>query len=96
MKTLVNILMVGALSAMGAFAGAVGTSPTVANNGNSIATPVLPFRPIQKRPVAARQAPVAAPRVNVGAPGLPFRTYQKRPVSAPSNKASGIEAAKRQ
>jgi len=80
-KTLVSILIAGALSSAGAFAG----------NGN---TPHVPFRPVQKRPAGARQAPAAEPKVNVEAPKLPFRHYQKQPLAAPSNKPSGLEATK--
>jgi hypothetical protein len=92
MKTLVSVLIAGALSTTGAFAGAAGTPPNVAGNDNTIATPQLPFRLFHKRPAGARQAAVAAPRVDVAAPHLPFRPYQKRPSGAPSNKATGIEA----
>jgi hypothetical protein len=96
MKTLVSILIVGALSTASAFAGAAPTSPNVAGNDNTIATTKVPFRPVQKRPTGARQTAVAAPRVNVATPQLPFRPYQKRPTAAPSNKPIGIEAANRQ
>jgi hypothetical protein len=91
MKTLVSILIAGALSTTGALA----VAPNVAGNGNTIATPKLPFRPFHKRPAGARQAAVAAPKVNVGTPQLPFRPYQKRPTAAPSNKPTVIEAANR-
>jgi hypothetical protein len=80
MKTLVSVLIAGALSTSGAFAGAAGT-----------ASPQVPFRLFDKRPAGARQAAVAAPKVDVAAPQLPFRPYQKRPTVAPS-KPSGIEA----
>jgi hypothetical protein len=96
MKMLVSILIAGALSTASAFAGAAPKSPNVAGNDNTIATPKLPSRPVQKRPAGARQAAVAAPRVNVGAPQLPFRPYQKLPAAAPSRKPSGIESADRQ
>jgi len=94
MKTLVSVLIAGALSSTGAFAGAVLTSSNVAGNDNAIATPRLPFRPLNKRPSGARQAAAPAPKVNVGAPQLPFRHYQKQPMATPSNKPSGIEATK--
>lgn len=94
MKTLASILIVGALSTASVFAGADPTSPNVAGSGNTIATPKLPFRPVQNRPSGARQAAVAAPRANVGTPQLPFRPYQKLPMAAPSNKPSGLESAK--
>jgi hypothetical protein len=96
MKTLVNILIAGALSTTGAFAAEAETSHNVAGNDNTITIPHLPFRPVQKRPAGARQAAVAAPGVNVATPHLPFRPYQKRPMAAPSNKPSGIETAQRQ
>ena len=94
MKTLVSVLIAGALSSTGAFAGAAETSPKVTANENTIATPHVPFRPLTKRPGGARQAEVA-PKVNVGTPQVPFRHYQKQPVGTPSNKPSGIEATKR-
>lgn len=92
MKTLVSVLIAGALSTTAAFAGEVGTSPNVAGNDNTMATSQLPFRPVPKRPAGARQAAVASPKVNVAAPQLPFRPYQKRPTGAQSNNPSGIEA----
>jgi len=91
MKTLVSVFVAGALSTTGAFAEA-GTSPNAAGNENTIASPQVPFRPLQKRPAGARQAAVATPRANAGTPQLPFRPYQKNPSAAPSNKPSGIEA----
>ena len=93
MKTLVSLFIAGALSTTGAFAGAAGTSPNVAANENTIATPHVPFRPLTKRPSGARQT-AETPKVNVASPQLPFRHYQKQPVSAPSNKPTGIEATK--
>ena len=87
MKTLVSLLVAGALCATGAFAEAAG-------GDNTIATPHAPFRPLNKRPSGARQA-TAEPKVNVGTPKLPFRHYQKQPMATPSNKPSGIEATKR-
>jgi hypothetical protein len=94
-KTLVSILIAGALSTPGAFAGAAPKSGNVAGNGNTIATPKVPFRPYNKRPAGAHEAAVAAPKVNIGAPQLPFRPDQKRPTAAPSNQPSGIEATNR-
>ena len=94
MKTLVSVLIAGALSSTGAFAGAAETSPKVTANENMIATPHVPFRPLTKRPGGARQTEVA-PKVNVGTPQIPFRHYQKQPLGTPSNKPSGIEATKR-
>jgi hypothetical protein len=93
MKTLLSILIAGALSTTGAFAAAASTSRNVAGNDNTITTPKLPFRLFHKRPAGSRQSAVTEPRVNVGTPQLPFRPYQKRPTAAPSNKPSGIEAA---
>ena len=93
MKTLVCVVIAGALSSAGAFAGATGTSPKVMANENTIATPHVPFRPLNKRPSGARQSQVA-PKANVGTPQVPFRHYQKQPVGAPSNKPTGIEATK--
>ena len=100
MKTLVSIFVAGALSSTGAFAGAAGTSPAgtspnVAGNDNVVATPRLPFRPVNKRPSGTAQASVTASKVNVGSPRLPFRHYQKQPMSTPENKRSGIEATNR-
>lgn len=92
MKTLIGVLIAGALSTTGAFAGAAGTSPNLAGNDNTIATPQLPFRPVPKRPTGARQATVAVPKADVAAPQMPFRPYQKRPIAVPSNKPSDIEA----
>jgi hypothetical protein len=96
MKTLVSILTGGALSTTGAFAGAIPRSPNVAGNDNTIATPKLPFRPVQKRLAGARQSAEAEPKANVRAPQLPFRPYQKRPTATPSNQPSSIEAANAQ
>jgi hypothetical protein len=94
MKTLISGLIVAALCITGAFAGAAGTSPNVTANENTIATPHVPFRPLNKRPGGARQTE-ATPKANVATPQLPFRHYQKQPVAAPSNKPNGIEATKR-
>ena len=96
MKTLVGILIAGALSTTGAFAAAAATSRNFAGNDNTITTPKLPFRLFHKRPTGSRQSEVTEPTVNVGTPQLPFRPYQKRPTATPSNKPSGIEAANRQ
>jgi hypothetical protein len=96
MKTLVSILIAGALSTTGAFAAAAATSRNFAGNDNTITTPKLPFQLLHKRPAGSRQSAVTEARVNVGTPQLPFRPYQKRPTAAPSNKPSGIEAANRQ
>ena len=79
MKTLVSILIAGALSTVGAFA----------ETGN---TPHAPFRPLNKRPSGARQTATAESKVNVESPRLPFRHNQKQP--APSNKPNGLEASK--
>ena len=62
MKTLVSVLVAGALCATGAFAEAAG-------GGNSIATPHVPFRPLNKRPSGAQQtavAPKALPEAAAG------------------------------
>jgi hypothetical protein len=96
MKTLVSILVAGVLSTASAFAEAPVTSRNVAGDDNTIATPRLAFRLFHKRPAGARQAEVAALKVNVGAPQLPFRPYQKRPTATQSNKPSSIEATNRQ
>jgi len=80
-KTLLSILIAGALSTVGAFA----------NSGN---TPHAPFRPLSKRPSGARQTAAAESKANVESPKLPFRHYQKQPAAAPSNKPSGLEASK--
>jgi hypothetical protein len=93
LKALVSVLIAGALSSTGAFAGAAATSPKVTANENTIATPHVPFRPLTKRPSSARQTELS-PKVNVGTPQIPFRHYQKQPVGTPSNKPSGIEATK--
>jgi hypothetical protein len=93
-KTLVSVLIAGALSTTAVFAEAAETSRNAAGNENTIATPRLPFRPLNKRPSGARQAAVAAPKVNVESPKLPFRLYQKQPTARPSSKPSGIEATK--
>ena len=89
MKMLVSALIVGALSTTGAFAG-------VAGSENAVATPHVPFRPLNKRPSGARQAVVVAPVRKIGAPQLPFRHYQKQPTAAPSNQPSALEATKQQ
>jgi hypothetical protein len=94
MKTLVSVLIAGALSSTGAFAGAAETSPKVTGNKNVIATPHVLFRPLTKRPGGARQTEVT-PKANLGTPHFPFRHYQKQPVGTPSNKPGGIEATKR-
>jgi len=96
MKTLVGVLIAGALSTTGALAGAAGTSSDVAKTGTAVATPQVPFRPLQKRPSGARAAAAAAPKVNSSAPQLPFRPYQKRPAGAASNKPGAIETPKEQ
>ena len=84
MKTLMSILIAGALSSMGAVA---------AEANDTVATPHVPFRPLNKRPSGARQA--ATPKkANVESPKLPFRHYQKQPTAAPSNKPSALEATK--
>lgn len=96
MKTLVGVLIVGALSATGALAEAAGTSSNVATTGNTIATPQIPFRPLQKRPTGARPPAAAAPRVNTGRVQIPFRPYQKRPTGAASKNPSAVESGRRQ
>jgi hypothetical protein len=80
-KTLVSILIAGALCSVGAFA-------------DSANTPHAPFRPLNKRPSGARQAAATESKVNVESPKLPFRHYQKQPTPAPSNKPSSLEASK--
>jgi hypothetical protein len=87
MKTLVSVLIAGALAATSALAGA--------GNDSTMATPHVPFRPLNKRPSGARQAVVVKPRANVATPQLPFRLYQKRPTAAPSNKPGSLEATAR-
>jgi hypothetical protein len=94
MKTLISVLIAGALSTTGAFAGAAGTAPNVTANENTIATPHVPFRPLNKRPSGARQTEETS-KVNVATPQIPFRHYQKQPVAAPSTKPNGVEATKR-
>jgi hypothetical protein len=84
MKTLACVLIAGALSAMGALA---------VDNSNTVATPRLPFRPVQKRPSGARQASVSPQKANVATPQLPFRHYQKQVIATPSNKTVSTEAA---
>jgi hypothetical protein len=93
MKTLLSILIAGALTSTGVFAGGAETSPKVTANENTIATPHAPFRPLTKRPSGARQNEVS-PKVNVETPKIPFRHYQKQPTGTPSNTPSGIEATK--
>ncbi len=95
MKTFISILVGGVLS-VGAFAEAVTTPPAVAGNGNAVATPQVPFRPVQKRPTGTRLIAATAPKVNVAAPQFPFRPVQKRPTGTSSNKPSGTETASRQ
>jgi len=96
MKMLISVLIAGALSTTGAFAGAAPASRNVAGNDNTIATRKLPFWLFHKRPAGARQSAVAKPTVNVGSPQLPFRLYQKRPTGTPSSQPRSIEAANRQ
>jgi hypothetical protein len=96
MKTLFGVLIVGALSATGALAEAPGTSSKVATNDSTIATPQIPFRPVQKRPTGARTAAAAEPRVNTGTPQVPFRPYQKRPTGAASKNSSAVESRRGQ
>ena len=89
MKTLATILIAGALSVTGAFAGAIPRE----NAEVKKAAPQLPFRPYQKRPVGTAAAS-AAPAATVATPKLPFRPYQKRP-TAQSSKPNKLEAANR-
>jgi hypothetical protein len=89
MKTLVTLFIAGALFTPSMFAEAVPTSRDVARNGNTIATPRVPFRLFHKRPTGTRQSAIAEKKVNVGSPQLPFRPYQKRPTAVPSNQPNG-------
>jgi hypothetical protein len=93
MKTLISVVIAGALSTTSIFAEAAPASPNVAGNDNAIATPKLPFRLFHKRPTGARQSAVGESRVNVGSPQLPFRLYQKQPTAAQVNKTSSIRAS---
>jgi hypothetical protein len=90
MKTLISVLIAGALSAGGVFAEA---APNATGNDNVVATPKLPFRLFPKRPTGARQSAAAGSRVNVGSPQLPFRLYQKQPTAAQVSKASSTRAS---
>ena len=94
MKTLLSILIAGALSSTGAFAGAAGSSSNATGNDNTVASPHVPFRPLNKRPTGTRQVS-STPKANVQTPKLPFRHYQKQPLAAPSNPSSGAEATNR-
>jgi|HubBroStandDraft_6_1064221.scaffolds.fasta_scaffold578831_3 hypothetical protein len=96
MKTLVSMIIAGALSTQGVFAGASSASRDVTQNDNTIATPKLPLQLFHKRPAGARQSAAMEKTVNVASPQLPFRPYQKRPTATPSNTPSGTEAANRQ
>ncbi len=93
MKTLISVLIAGALSTTSIFAAAAPASQNVAGNDDAIATPKLPFRPIHKRPTGARQSAAGESRVNVGSPQLPFRLYQKQPTAAQVNRTNSIRAS---
>jgi hypothetical protein len=81
MKTLVTILIAGALSATSSLAGAIPRNDA----GTKRITPQLPMRLYQKRPDGKRTAAGSgALPVKVATPRLPFRPYQKRPVAAPA------------
>jgi hypothetical protein len=91
MKTLVTILLAGALSATAGLAGALPRN----NAGTEKTVPQLPFRPYQKRPDGIGAAAASrALLVTVATPQLPFRLYQKRPVGS-ERKPSKIETANR-
>ena len=61
-------------------AATVPLTPSAATGSDqTIATPRLPFRPVQKRPAGTRQNAVAAQRRASRRPQLPFRPAPKRP-----------------
>jgi hypothetical protein len=88
MKTLITVLIAGALSASGVFAEATAAAHNTAENNNEIATPKLPFRLFHKRPTGASQSAAEESKVNVGSPQLPFRLYQKQPTATHMEKTS--------
>jgi len=81
MKTLVTILIAGALSSTSALAGAIPRNHARVEK----VTTQLPMRLYQKRPdgIATAVGSRALP-VTVSAPRLPFRLNQKRPVAPPA------------
>jgi len=93
MKTLISVLIAGALSTTSIFAATAPASESVAGNDNAIATPKLPFRLFHKRPTGTRQSAERESRVNVGSPQLPFRLYQKQPTAAQVNKTNTLRAS---
>jgi hypothetical protein len=88
MKMLATILLGGALSVGAAFGEAIPHDDGVAKK----ATPQLPFRPYQKRPVGTAGSSRAV-SAKVATPRLPFRPYQKRPTGSAS-KLDGAGASR--
>jgi hypothetical protein len=94
MKTLVSVLLAGALTVTGGFAGALGWSAREARTENTVAGSKLPFRLFHKRPSGAGEVTVTS-KVNLATPQVPFRSYQKRPTGTSNSKPSGLEATAR-
>jgi hypothetical protein len=89
MKILATILLGGALSV------AAASGETIPQNDGAAkkATPQLPFRPYQKRPLGTA-TPSPAMGATVATPSLPFRPYQKRPTGSAS-KPDKVEVSPR-
>src|ERR1700739_4855002 len=88
MKVLAVILIGGALSVGTAFGGAIPHDAGVAQK----ATPQLPLRPYQKRPVGTADSSRAVSGT-VAPPRLPFRPYQKRPTGSASKPSDRVGAS---
>ena len=88
MKTLVTILLAGALSSTAVMAGAL---PRTKAEEKKAASQLL-FRAYQKRPVGTAASRTEG--VKVATPMLPFRPYQKRPTGRATT-PNTIEAANR-
>ena len=88
MKTLVTILLAGALSSTAVMAGALPRNKAE----DKKPAPQVPFRPYQKRPVGTAASRTEA--VTVATPGLAFRPYQKRPTGR-ATRPNTVETANR-
>ena len=88
MKTLITILLAGALSSTAVMAGALPRNKAEEKKAAS----QLPFRAYQKRPVGTAASRTEG--VKVATPMLPFRPYQKRPTGR-ATPPNTIEAANR-
>lgn len=88
MKTLAIIFLGAALSVSGAFAETVPHNDEAAKK----ATPSIPFRPYQKRPLGTA-TPSSGTTATVASPKLPLQPDQKRPTGS-ANKPDQAEASR--